>query len=79
MEEEKKTQRRKSILKETGLEHKHETDRNLQWDEECIKEHDKERGSRHKVDEPKTPYAEENEGQPLHEGSSLDDIDMKDE
>ncbi|CAG9324859.1 unnamed protein product [Blepharisma stoltei] len=30
--------------------------RGIQWDEEVIKEHDKERGTRMKVTEPKTPY-----------------------
>ena len=29
----------------------------IQWDEETIAEHDKERGTRQKIDEPPTPYA----------------------
>ena len=28
----------------------------ITWDEECIKEHDKERGTRMKIVEPNTPY-----------------------
>ena len=31
-------------------------DAHLKWDEEKIKEHDKERGTRMKIDEPDTPY-----------------------
>ena len=30
--------------------------RKIQWDEECIKEHDKERGTRQRILEPNTPY-----------------------
>ena len=30
--------------------------RNVQWDEETIAEHDKERGTRQKIDEPPTPF-----------------------
>lgn len=33
-----------------------ETARKITWDEECIKEHDKERGTRQRIDEPNTPY-----------------------
>ena len=33
-----------------------ENERRIQWDEETIKEHDKERGTRMKIDEPKTPF-----------------------
>lgn len=28
----------------------------VRWDEEVIKEHDKERGTRQRIDEPKTPF-----------------------
>lgn len=34
--------------------------RNVRFDEETIAEHDKERGTRMKIDEPKTPYVREN-------------------
>jgi len=30
--------------------------RKITWDEDCIKEHDKERGTRQRIDEPNTPY-----------------------
>ena len=30
--------------------------RKIQWDEETISAHDKERGTRQKIDEPPTPY-----------------------
>jgi len=31
----------------------------IQWDEETIKEHDKDRGTRQVIDEPKTPFVKE--------------------
>ena len=34
----------------------------IKWDEEVIAEHDKERGSRQKIDEPPTPFAYESDG-----------------
>ena len=34
-----------------------DTIKKIKWDEETIAEHDKERGTRQKIDEPPTPYA----------------------
>ena len=34
----------------------------IKWDEEAIAEHDKERGTRQKIDEPPTPFAYESDG-----------------
>lgn len=41
----------------------------IKWDEEVIREHDKKRGTRMKIDEPKTPfhYLDEGEVSPQHE------------
>jgi protein phosphatase inhibitor 2 len=35
--------------------------RGIAWDEETIAEHDKQRGNKMKIDEPKTPYEYMNE------------------
>jgi len=41
-------------MQSAGKRHKK---RHIKWDEETIQEHDKERGTRMKIEEPKTPYA----------------------
>ena len=38
--------------------------RTVKFDEATIAEHDKERGTRMKIDEPKTPYVREEQGEP---------------
>ena len=45
-----------SIMKASSNPKPHSEKRNLQWDEETIAEHDKERGTRQKIDEPPTPF-----------------------
>lgn len=37
------------------------TDNHIKFDEEVIAEHDKSRGTRQKIDEPKTPYANDDD------------------
>ena len=37
------------------------TQTTITWDEEAIAEHDKERGTRQKIDEPKTPFVHDSE------------------
>ena len=50
-------QRRKSgILKHPEGEDTHTTSEHIKWDEEVIKEHDKDRGTRQTIPDPKTPY-----------------------
>ena len=49
--------KQKGILKKTGSYLEEEQDHmGIKWDEEVIQEHDKERGTRMIIDEPKTPY-----------------------
>jgi len=40
---------------------KEENTKRIKWDEEVIAEHDKERGTRQKIDEPPTPFAYESD------------------
>ena len=39
----------------------------VKFDEEIIAEHDKDRGTRQKIDEPKTPYANEEEDEQMQD------------
>jgi len=50
----------------------------VKWDETTIQEHDKERGTRQKIDEPKTPYHLEHEEALAAFGGAAEkeDVDM---
>lgn len=81
-------QRRKShgILKmpsDVGHQHLLNDKEHIKFDEEIIAEHDKTRGTRQKITEPKTPYAqdepEENEEQAdTNTGEGSEDVHMQD-
>ena len=67
----------------SGDQHQHQKD-HVHFDEQVIIEHDEERGTRMKIDEPKTPYNEGYTGddQPEQEDvhmESLDKVQMGDD
>jgi len=65
--------RRKSGIlkhKEAEMIAEHHAD-HIKWDEETIQEHNKERGTRQKIEESKTPYSE-------IDPNLLEDVEMKD-
>jgi len=43
----------------------------VKFDEAIIEEHDKDRGTRTKIDEPKTPYHDQNYDSGLEEGTNV--------
>ena len=51
----------------------------IRWDEEVIKEHDKDRGTRMKIDEPKTPYnaGSDNEHESEEEEQAPDTLEIE--
>ena len=61
----------------------HEVNDHVTFDEEVIAEHDKDRGTRKKIDEPKTPYqfeeASSQSSQQCVRSDINEDVQMKDE
>mmetsp|Transcript_3833 Transcript_3833/g.5055 ORF Transcript_3833/g.5055 Transcript_3833/m.5055 type:complete len:201 (-) Transcript_3833:45-647(-) len=55
-------QRVKPVLKKNDDMQGEKRERHLKWDEHAIEEHDKLRGTRMKIDEPNTPYANYDSG-----------------
>merc|ERR1719356_331946 len=47
----------------------------VHWDEQAIEEHNKERGTRQKIDEPDTPYVRSPQTASDSEGASADERD----
>ena len=56
-----------SILASADRANKHKDKPHVTWDEDQIREHDKTRGQKMKIDEPKTPYVTDEEFKKLCE------------
>ena len=64
-----------SILKQNSGIHTHAAD-HVKFDEEIISEHDKERGSRQKIEEAKTPYHQQDESDQVIDDTEIPLVDI---